>query len=116
MCHVALPQSAKRRAGPAPFKPPVTRQVRADQLRRARAAARVMRTAFPEVEQLRIELSFEDQSSVSPTAQAHVLYPPAPAFFTYLCPYSDCDGQFELEDAVHKAIGARAHAAHGALL
>ncbi|HTV49787.1 MAG TPA: hypothetical protein VME21_01295 [Steroidobacteraceae bacterium] len=75
-------------------------------MRRARAAAQLLRAVFPSVGQLRIELSFKDASSCTPAAQAHVLYPPAPAFFTYRCPYSDCDGEFDLQSAVGRAMSA----------
>ncbi len=95
--------------------PVVTRQSRGEQLRRARAAAQLLRAAFPAVEQLRIELSFKDASSNAPAAQAYVLYPPAPAFFTYRCPYSDCDGEFELESAVRRAMSPRYHTEVGSL-
>jgi hypothetical protein len=91
------------------------RQSRGDQLRRARAAAHLVRAAFPSVEQLRIELSFKDASPTPPAAQAHVLYPPAPAFFTYRCPYSDCDGEFDLQSAVCRAMSADYHTEAGSL-
>ena len=116
MAHVALPQAPGRGARAALSSPAVTRQGRAEQLRRARAAAQPVRAAFPNVGQLRIELRFEDPSSISPTAQVHVLYPPAPAFFTYRCPHSDCDGEFELEEAVRGAMSESAHTARGSLL
>ncbi|MGH8228802.1 MAG: hypothetical protein ACREU3_13035 [Steroidobacteraceae bacterium] len=84
-------------------------------MRRARVAAQVLRAAFPDVEQLRIELIFEDQSSPCPTAQVHLLYSPARAFFTYPCPHSDCDGEFDLERAVREAVSASAHTAKGSV-
>jgi hypothetical protein len=113
---VALKLPAEQGAPAAHSTGDITRQDRAEQLRRARAAARPVRTAFPQVEQLRIELSFEDPSSISPAAQVHVLYPPAPAFFTYRCPHSDCDGEFDLEGAVRKAMSESPHATQGRLL
>ena len=94
----------------------VTREGRTDELRRARAAAQVLRTAFPRVEHLRIELSFVDASSISPAAQVHTLYPPARAFFTYRCPHSDCDGEFELADIIGMAVSDGTHAVQGSLL
>ncbi len=94
----------------------VARQRRADDLRRARTAAQVLRTAFPQVEQLRIELSFLDASSISPAPQIHTLYPPARAFFTYRCPHSDCGGEFEMADIVRTAVSDRTHEARGSLL
>ena len=86
-----------------------------DQLRRDRATASVLRAAFPAVQQLRIELKFEGPGSGVPTPQSHVLYPPARAFFEYPCPYSDCDGQFDLAGAVKAALADRAHRVEGVL-
>jgi hypothetical protein len=92
-----------------------TRQGRMDQLRRDRAAARVLGTVFPTIQHLRIELSFRGSTSSAPTPQSHVLYPPARAFFEYRCPYSDCDGQFELSGAVEAALANATHQAQGVL-
>ena len=86
-----------------------------DQLRRDRATAQVLRTAFPALQHLRIELRFQGPASSVPTAQSHELYPPARAFFEYRCPYSDCDGQFDLGDAVKAALANATHRAHGVL-
>ncbi|MBV9620681.1 MAG: hypothetical protein JO341_06610 [Gammaproteobacteria bacterium] len=86
-----------------------------DQLRRDRASAQVLRIAFPALEHLRIELKFEAQASGAPAPQSHVLYPPARAFFEYQCPYSDCDGQFDLSAAVKTALMESTHRAHGTL-
>ena len=80
------------------------RQGRTDQLRRDRAIAPMLRVAFPRVQQLRIELTFTAPSSSVPAPQSHVLYPPAAAFFEYPCPWSDCDGQFNLGGAVHTVL------------
>jgi hypothetical protein len=92
-----------------------TRQERMDQLRRNRASASVLRAAFPAVQQLRVELKFEGPSSSVPTPQSHVLYPPARAFFEYPCPYSDCDGLFDLTGAVKAALADAAHRVAGVL-
>ncbi len=48
-----------------------------------------------------------------PTPQSHVLYPPARAFFEYRCPYSDCDGQFDLGAAVKAALADATGRAQG---
>jgi len=98
-----------------PSSPVPIRQGRGEQLRRARAAAQLLRTVLPAVTQLRIELTFKDGSSTVPAAQAHVLYPPAPAFFTYRCPRSDCDGELELANAVRDAMLREDHTATGSL-
>lgn len=95
--------------------PAGTRQERMDQLRRDQATAEVLRTAFPTLQHLRIELRFRGPASSVPTAQSHVLYPPARAFFAYRCPYSDCDGQFDLGGAVKAALAETTHRAHGVL-
>ena len=93
----------------------VTRHSRTDDLRCARTAAQALRIAFPQLEQLRIELSFMDPSSTSPVSQVHTLYPAARAFFTYRCPHSDCNGEFNLADIVATAVRATREA-HGSLL
>ena len=76
----------------------------------------MLRVAFPQVEQLRIELSFLDASSISPAPQVHTLYPPARAFFTYRCPHSDCGGEFDMADIVRTAVSDGTHEARGSLL
>jgi len=81
-----------------------TRQGRMDQLRRDRSAAQALRAVFPAVHQLRIELKFEGPFSNTPTSQSHVLYPAARAHFGYPCPFFDCDGHFDLSDAVKAAL------------
>ena len=80
------------------------RQERIERLRRNRAAAVALRVAFPAVKHLRIELKFESTSTKAPTLQSHVLHPPAQAFFDFPCPYADCDGHFDLTDAVNVAL------------
>lgn len=92
-----------------------TRQGRIEQLRRDRAAAQALHTVFPALQHLRIELSFRGPSSGAPTPQSHVLYPPARAFFEYRCPYSDCDGHFDLSGAVKAAVADATHHAQGVL-
>jgi hypothetical protein len=67
--------------------------------RRKRASARTLATAFPAVEGIRVELTFEVLAGRAPTRQSHLMYPPAPAYFQFDCPYGDCDGGFDLNDA-----------------
>ena len=104
------------RSAPALPNRAVSRQSRIDDLRRTRAAAQPLRIAFPQLEQVRIDLTFVDSSSNSPASQAHTLYPAARAFFVHRCPHSDCDGEFELADIVRAAVTGRSHEAHGSLL
>jgi hypothetical protein len=92
-----------------------TRKEQVEQLRQDRALAPVLRTAFPTVQHLRIELRFQGSGPSVPTSQTHMLYPPARAFFEHLCPYADCDGQFDLEGAVRAALAHPTHRAEGVL-
>ncbi len=96
-------------------KQAVTRQGRMDQLRRDRSTAQALRAVFPSVHQIRIELKFEGPFSNTPTSQCHLLYPPARAFFGYPCPYSDCDGHFDLGDAVKAALADESNVSAGML-
>jgi hypothetical protein len=95
--------------------PAAERQERRDRLRRDRSAAVALRVAFPTVRQLRLELQFEGSDSCTPARQLHLLHPPARAFFEFPCPYADCDGQFDLTDAVNAALADPADRAEGAL-
>jgi hypothetical protein len=70
---------------------------------------------FPAVEQLRFELSFEGGAATTPVPQSHVLHPPARAFFSFRCPYADCDGRFDLAAAVHAALEDPSHRTEGVL-
>lgn len=92
-----------------------TRQDRASQLRRDQAAAPKLRVMFPAVEQLRFELSFAGGAVSTPVPQSHVLHPPARAYFSFPCPYADCDGRFELTAAVQAAVEDPSHRIEGAL-
>jgi hypothetical protein len=98
----------------APRSAADTRQQRAERLRRERAAAAALRVALPAVQMLHLELKFEGCAN-APTPQSHLLHPPARAFFVYPCPYGDCDGQFDLNSAVHAALADPAHCTEGML-
>jgi hypothetical protein len=84
-------------------------------LRRDRAAAPQLRVAFPNVQQLRLELKFDGTPTNAPAAQSHVLHPPARAFFELPCPYADCDGQFDLTTIVSLLLTDRLAKASGTL-
>jgi len=92
-----------------------TPESRAERLRRKRAAATALATAYPGVQQLRFELTFEEPGSQAPAAQSHLLYPPARAFFEFPCPHADCDGQFDLTAAVRHTVTDRSHASRGTI-
>jgi hypothetical protein len=86
-----------------------------EQWRRDRAAALPMRSAFPDVQLLHIELAFEDPEALPPAAQSHALYPPAPAFFTFPCPYANCAGSFDLSEIVRRMMKSSSSRASGSL-
>jgi hypothetical protein len=99
----------------APSSAAAARQERAERLRRDRAAAQALGSAFPSVQELRFDMQFEGTSANLPTPQSHVLYPPARAFFSFPCPHAGCDGEFDLTAAVNAAVGARSHRTEGVL-
>ncbi len=70
-------------------------QKREKSLRR-RAEAGPLSNSFPAVETVRIQLRFDSAASPVPAAQTHALYPSAPAYFEFSCPYGDCDGSLDL--------------------
>jgi hypothetical protein len=67
-----------------------------------RQQAPTMRGRFAAISKLQIDLSFSGSSRATPSAQLHSFYPPARAFFRFACPYSDCDGEFDLTANVVK--------------
>ncbi len=73
---------------------------RREQLVKERARAVPLRQAFPQIEQLRIELSFSDARGRAHSPQVHTLYPAARAFFRFACTCNDCDGDYDLANAV----------------
>lgn len=80
-----------------------------------RAAARTLRSAYPDVEQIRVDLTFRDAGAVSPGGQSHAVHPPARAFFEFLCPHADCDGTFDLSAAVNSVMTEATSHARGTL-
>ena len=75
---------------------------RRERLMSEHVRAQPLRKLFPDIEQLRIELLFHDPETQlpPPSPQLRTLYPAAPAFFRFACPCADCDGDFDLTDAV----------------
>ncbi|MGC8516989.1 MAG: hypothetical protein ACP5P4_00480 [Steroidobacteraceae bacterium] len=92
-----------------------TTQDRAAQLRRDQEAAPKLRTLFPMVEQLHFDLRFEGGGSSTPVPQSRILHPPARAHFTFPCPYSDCNGGFDLAANVDTAIASPSQRIEGVM-
>jgi hypothetical protein len=81
--------------------------------RRRRVAAGSLSSAYPAVEQLRIQLDFRDTAGYPPSAQVHDLFPAAPAFFEFTCPYGDCDGTLDLSGPASRLLTTAAAQAEG---
>jgi hypothetical protein len=92
--------------------PPVSLR---EQLRRDRAAAQTLRSTFPLLGQIRLDFVFEDPNGISPARQTHVLHPSARAFFEFPCPYSHCDGRFDLNGSARDAAKRAGLAVAGTL-
>jgi hypothetical protein len=103
-----------RLASPTPNSE-AARRLRYERLRRDRAAAAAIRSTYPTIATLGLDLHFEGADARVPADQLHVMHPPAPAFFEFPCPYADCDGQFNLADAVRTALATSRKSTTGVL-
>jgi hypothetical protein len=83
-------------------KTPTAIRARREQLTSEHLRAEPLRKLFPDFAQLRIELLFHDPEThlPPPSPQLRTLFPAAPAFFRFACPCADCDGEFDLTEAV----------------
>lgn len=90
-------------------------QLRRQRWLTARAAARTLRGAFPEVELVRVALRFEDAAAPPPGDQSHAMHPGARAFFEFPCPHMDCDGGFDLGSAAISVLTRASTRAVGTL-
>lgn len=95
--------------------PESVHQERRERWRRDRAAAQTLRSAFPSVERVSVQLEFRDLTARAPGAQSHVMHPPARAFFEFPCPYSDCDGKFDLSSVANLVMSRSSAHAEGVL-
>jgi hypothetical protein len=90
-------------------------QKREKSLRRRVAAGNIAK-AYPGVELVRLQLRFLPASGSVPAAQIHALYPSAPAYFEFACPYGDCDGSFDLNSVVQPFLAQDGSQTEGTLL
>jgi hypothetical protein len=81
--------------------------------RRGRIAAPAMRARYPTLDSLQLDFEFSDRSDFLPSPQVTVFHPPAPAYFCFACPYSDCDGEFNLTKPVDLAVSSAGAQARG---
>jgi hypothetical protein len=85
-------------------KSPNTRGLMRERHRRDRAQTPTMRTRYPQLESLRLDFDFSDSGPFTPAPQVTVLHPPATAFFSFPCPYDDCDGEFDLTSPIDTMV------------
>jgi hypothetical protein len=72
--------------------------------RRERAATPTLAARHPQLSQLRLDFKFIDVGPFTPAPQSTILHPPARAYFVFPCPYSDCDGEFDLTAQIAQII------------
>lgn len=87
-----------------PNKKAVPSWTRRDELRKARAAAPILRLVCPEASVVRVNLEFQENPLLAHAPQSLSLYPPAKAFFAYECPFGDCDGVYDLNELVWETL------------
>ena len=83
--------------------------------RRDRGAAPLLRVRFPRLGALKLDFDFSDHTAFLPSPQVTVFHPPARAFFRFACPYSDCDGEFDLTRIVEEVVASREPRSSGQL-
>ena len=84
----------------------VARAAMRERQRRGRIATPAMRTRYPGLTSLQVDFDFSDRGVFVPSPQTTVFHPPAPAYFLFACPYSDCDGEFDLTQPVDLAVSS----------
>jgi hypothetical protein len=100
---------------PVPTRTADRRATMRERQRRARAATQLLRDRFPQFASMRIDFDFSDTGPFTPAPQVTVLHPPARTYFFFPCPYSDCDGEFDLSDAVSRLARDQEMQAEGQL-
>ena len=71
-----------------------------------RISAPMLRSRYPGLASLHLDFDFSDGSAQVPSPQTTVMHPPAPAYFCFACPYSDCDGEFDITSEVNVVLAA----------
>jgi hypothetical protein len=97
----------RRKATPA--------ELRRDQLRQARVDAPTLRQFLPAAAQVGVELTFAVDARLAQAPRMFTVFPPAQAHFVYACPIGNCDGTYDLNEAVFGMLRAHAAAATGVL-
>ena len=77
---------------------------REEQLRRGRAAAQTLRSAHPAITSIGVQLRFLSKEVPFHAPQSFALYPPAKMHLAFPCPFGDCSGIYELDEAAMPAL------------
>jgi len=99
----------------ATVSPMAGREAVREQHRRGRIAAQPMRTRYPDLASLKLDFGFKDRTDFIPSPQVTEFHPPAPAYFCFACPYSDCSGEFNLTSIADLAVSSREPKSSGQL-
>lgn len=83
------------------------REAMRERQRRGRIVTPALRARYPGLDSLQVDFEFSDQGGFLPSPQVTVFHPPAPAYFCFACPYSDCDGEFDLTKPMDLAVSSR---------
>jgi hypothetical protein len=100
---------------PAPRQKVSSFREREERLRKGRDAAQTLRAAFPNTSTVNVQLRFLPATAPLHAAQSFMLYPAARAYFSYPCPYGDCDGIYDLDAPAHQALGRKTGSVNGTL-
>ncbi|MEJ1962021.1 MAG: hypothetical protein WDO56_10970 [Gammaproteobacteria bacterium] len=88
---------------------------REELLRRGRAAAQTLRTAHPSVTSVSVQLRFLSKEVPFHAPQSFALYPPAKMHLAFPCPFGDCSGIYELDEAGLPALKGEKNTVTGKL-
>ncbi len=94
---------------------PSGRSAALERQRRERAEKATLAASFPQFITLRLDFEFSDDGPFTPAPQTMVLHPPARAYFVFPCPYSDCDGEFNLASRIVDMSRERQYRCEGQL-
>lgn len=94
---------------------PSGRSAALERQRRERAEKATLAASFPQFSTLRLDFEFSDDGPFTPAPQTMVLHPPARAYFVFPCPYSDCDGEFNLASRIVDMSRERQYRCEGQL-
>lgn len=79
---------------------PTSSELKHRSFRQARTNAPTLQQLLPAVESVCVDFAFAKGAPLVFGAHQFTVYPPAHAYFAYLCPFGDCDGIYDLNEIV----------------